>query len=778
MSKKVIFRAVTALASSALASLAPLHAQISDPAQDAEASEMFAEIVVTAQKRAQRISEVPMAISAYDADTLAVIGATELDRVAQVTPGLSIQLQDRLLPGISLRGITSDDTSPASEPRVALFQDGVPITQIASAYAEMFDVNRIEVERGPQSTLHGRSALNGGISVYQQMPLPEFGVKAKGGFGDRGFVLGQAVVNVPLGDSFGIRFGALARQRDGALADADGEGTYNNVNSRAFRLTSRFAPSTNFSFSFAGTYDVDDTDSGGAFKSNVFLPRDQTTSAVIGDLNFWTPTHLSTLPGMAPAYSKREIIGLSGTTELRISDTIALTSITGYRWYDACQAGDIDGTTTNIIAYDLCNGGKQISEELRLNISRDGVFDGFIGASYFHAKNDSTTDLGTDERAAALLFSGSLLRSAPNGLTTTQIVSALGASAAAFKPLHLDRRQTVADIETFDIFADGTIHLTDNFEVFAGGRGTWDRKEISQQVTAPLGNSRLTGGGLLMTLTSGGGQVVRGAHDSSVVTGRAGARFEASPSLNFYAVYGLGKRPEVIDLNPDGTVRILPSEQISSFEVGTKFRLFDDSVSGDIALYHFRYSNFQTFQRSADRLVPVNAGAADATGIEVQANWRMADGLTAFGSYGFNEARFTSGAYDGNRFRNAPDHKFAIGVEATLRTNIADFTLVPLYTWQSKIFYNDDNDRADLQIRSRPAFNDVAVDEAQSGYGLFNVRLGMKIHNSPFDVNLIGENLSDTKFIVDAGNTGDSFGIPTFIVGSRRSVRVEVSAKF
>ncbi|WP_156447723.1 TonB-dependent receptor plug domain-containing protein, partial [Caulobacter sp. CCH5-E12] len=78
------------------------------------------------------------------------------------TPGLVIQLQDRLLPGISLRGITSDDTSPAAEPRVALFQDGVPITQIASAYGEMFDVDRVEVEKGPQSTLHGRSALNGG----------------------------------------------------------------------------------------------------------------------------------------------------------------------------------------------------------------------------------------------------------------------------------------------------------------------------------------------------------------------------------------------------------------------------------------------------------------------------------------------------------------------------------------------------------------------------------------------------------------------------------------
>ena len=168
MSRKYLFFIATTFVCSS-----PLHAQTVNPSSE-DLSDA-GEIIVTAQKRSQRLSEVPISISAYDTAALERIGATELERVAQVTPGLSIQLQDRLLPGISVRGITSDDTSPASEPRVALFQDGVPITQIASGYAEMFDVNRIEVERGPQSTLHGRSALNGGISVYQQMPKRDFG---------------------------------------------------------------------------------------------------------------------------------------------------------------------------------------------------------------------------------------------------------------------------------------------------------------------------------------------------------------------------------------------------------------------------------------------------------------------------------------------------------------------------------------------------------------------------------------------------------------------------
>lgn len=734
------------------------------------------DIIVTAQKRTQRISEVPMSISAYDGATLERIGATELDRVAQLTPGLVIQLQDRLLPGISLRGVTSDDTSPAAEPRVALFQDGVPIAQIASAYGELFDVDRVEVEKGPQSTLHGRSALNGGISTFQKMPTDALGLEVRAGLGDHGQRLAQAVANIPVGETFGLRVGALKRQRDGFLKNTQG-GTYNKVDGQAYRLTARYAPNDAFNFRFAGTYDRDDTDSGGAFKSNVFAPLNQQTGAVEGDLRFWTPTHLGTFGDMAPDYSRRKIVGLSGTADLILNDRFDLTSISGYRWYKACQAGDIDGTPTNIIAYDLCNDGEQVSQELRLNIRRSGAFEGFVGASYFKASNSQNTDLGADERAMALLLSGALHRYAPNGLTNSQINAALGPAAVKYKPLHLDRRRQTADIETYDLFADGTFHLTDKLQAFVGGRLTWDDKAVSMQVTTPGGVSRLTGSGLLMTLTPAGA-VVAGDHSSSLVTGRAGLRYQMTSAVNVYAVYGVGKRPEVIDLPASGAVGILPAEELASAEAGIKYRLFDGALFGDASIYHFDYSNFQTFQRNGDRLEPVNAGEAKATGFESQATWRLTDGLSAFGSYAYNHARFTRGAYDGNRFRNSPDNKFAFGVNADIATRLGKVSVTPVYSWQSKIFFSDDNDRADLQVRSRAAFSDKAVDEYQDAFGLLNLRVGLTPASGPWSFAVLGENLLDKTYIVDGGNTGDSFGMPTFIVGARRSVRFEVSARF
>lgn len=766
--KKSILLAATVLMGSA-SSL--VYAQ--DAAPEAVAID---EIVVTAQKRTQRISEVPMSISAYDGAALERMGATELERVAQVTPGISIQLQDRLLPGVSVRGITSDDTSPAAEPRVALFQDGVPITQIASAYAEMFDVDRVEVEKGPQSTLHGRSALNGGISTYQKMPGAERSFEGRIGFGDYGHSLFHVIANLPINDDLGIRLGALKRQRDGYLKDTEG-GSFSGVDSEAYRLTARYAPHGDFNFRLAVTYDVDDTDSGAAFKSNLFAPRDPTTGAVTGDTRYWTPTHIGTFGDLPDSYSKREILGISGITDYTLTETFDLTAITGYRSYNACQAGDIDGSTINIIGYEVCNEGEQFSQELRLNVRRVGAFEGFAGISYFSASNTQQTDLGVDERAAALLLNGTLHRLAPNGLTNSQIIAALGGAAANYKAFHQDRRVQTADIETVDLFADGTYHLNDRLQAFVGGRVTWDDKSVSMQVTTPKGSSRLTGAGLFMTMTPGGA-VVSGDHASTLATGRVGVRYEFSPAVNVYAVYGMGKRPEVIDLATDGTPSILPSEELSSTEAGVKFRLLDGRLSGDASIYHFYYSNFQTYQRTNDRLVPINAGEAEANGLEAQANWSFTPGFSVFGSYAHNRARFVGGAYDGNRFRSSPDDKFAIGINAVLSSRFGDLSITPLYTWQSKIFFSDDNDRADLQVRSRPAFNDTAVDEFQDSFGRLNLRADFTPLSGRWSMAFYGDNLLDEKFIVDGGNTGDSFGMPTFIVGARRAMRAELTVRF
>jgi outer membrane receptor protein involved in Fe transport len=735
------------------------------------------EVIVTAQKREQRITDVPMAISAFTGEFLEQLGGRELSNVAAVTPGFVIQLQDKFAPGFSVRGITSNDFQPQSEQRVAVFQDGVAVTQTVSAYGELFDIDRIEVEKGPQSTLHGRSALNGGVSIFQKRPTDELAVDLKGGVGADDYRSVEAVVNVPLSDTLAVRAGAMTRKRDGFVEDSDGSGTFNALDAQAYRLSLRWQPTDDFSFNLSTTYDIDDTKGGVPFKSRTFVPLDQQTGAVVGTTDFWTPTHLGTFGDLPPAYFKREIVGVSGTAELRINDTLSLTSITGYRWFDACQSGDNDGTPTNIIAYEQCNFGDQYSEEVRLNFTDLGPFEGFVGVSALQADNGMDFDLGYDERAMALLLGGRLQSFAPRGLTNSEINALLGPTANALKPFHLDRSLTDADIKTYDVFADVTTHVTDDLSLFAGGRVTWDEKTVYAQGLTPNGPSRLTGGGLLLVPTPNG--VMRsGSNSSTNVTGRAGLRYTITPDINTYAVYGIGKRPETLNLSGAKPLEITPKETLKSAEIGVKARLLDGRLIGDASVFHYDYENFQTLGYVNGLMATVNAGSADANGFETQLSWNAVRGLTVFGSYGYNRARFQSQAYKGNRFRNSPDNKFAIGANFEYSLLGGTFELAPVYSWQSKMFFFDDNDRLDLQQRTPAAYSDRVVDEFQDGFGLVNARLSYKPFAGHWSVAVIGDNLADEKYIVDAGNTGDSFGIPTFIAGARRTYRAEFSVNF
>lgn len=430
-------------------------------------------------------------------------------------------------------------------------------------------------------------------------------------------------------------------------------------------------------------------------------------------------------------------------------------------------------------------GGSQVQQRLpaiagqviRLNFRNVGPLEGFIGASAFNARNGMNFDLGYDERAMALMFSGTLQSFAPRGLTNAQINALLGPMAAMLKPFMLDRQITTADINTYDLFADFTAHLGERLELFAGGRITWDSKDVALQGLNPLGPSNLTGAGILLQPTPGGA-ILRGKDSSTILTGRAGARFKLTPDVNLFVAYGIGKRPETLQLNPTRPADLIPEERLDSVEGGIKFRLLDGRVVGDATIFHYDYQNFQTQGLVNGRLATVNAGKADATGFETQVNVALTPEVSIFGSYGYNKARLHSGAFSGNHFRNSPDHKFAIGADVTLPMKGGSISFAPLYSWQSKMYFFDDNDRLDLQQRVPAALSDKVVDEFQDGFGLLSARLTFKGTDDRWTFALVGDNLTDKKFIVDAGNTGDYFGIPTFIAGSRRTYRAEFGVKF
>src|SRR5690606_16755562 len=131
-------------------------------AQEADAVE---EIVVTAQKREQQAVDVPIALTAYSGQRLEALGVEDFADLSLFTPGFEVQDQSPNNPGFVMRGITSASTDSFSEARVSVFQDGVSISKAQGSYVELFDLERVEVAKGPQSTLYGRGALIGAVNV-------------------------------------------------------------------------------------------------------------------------------------------------------------------------------------------------------------------------------------------------------------------------------------------------------------------------------------------------------------------------------------------------------------------------------------------------------------------------------------------------------------------------------------------------------------------------------------------------------------------------------------
>ena len=234
------FRTTTLLTASALSLLiaAPALAagQESAPTSNNDPA-LLGELVVTAQKRAQDPVEVPIAVTAYSGKFLEAIGVKAFDELSAFTPGFLVQNQSNNNSGFVMRGITSDSGSATDETRVSIYQDGVPISRSRGSYVELFDMERVEIAKGPQSTLFGRGALIGAVNLVQNKANPggfDWAVKAEAG--TRGYRVGEAMVNFAFGESSALRIAARTRQADGYVKDAAGGDAYDSTDTQAIRV--------------------------------------------------------------------------------------------------------------------------------------------------------------------------------------------------------------------------------------------------------------------------------------------------------------------------------------------------------------------------------------------------------------------------------------------------------------------------------------------------------------------------------------------------------------
>lgn len=834
------------LATCAVAALAmPALAQESQPVEDR------ADIVVTAQLREQDPIDVPIALTAVTGEQLERLGITEFEQASRFVPGFFVQNQSPNNPGFVVRGITSDSGTAYNEPRVSVFQDGVSIAKSRGSYVELFDVQRLEVAKGPQSTLYGRGALIGAVNIVQNKADPDrFAAFARGSYGNYDAYLGEAMINLPTGDGGAVRLAGRVRERGGHIDNLLGGRDFASARTWALR-GSAHQETGGFTFDLIGNYQKD-TPAGTPFKSIAFRPTDPTTGAVIGDAGRNSGAALAPgagFEGGRPLGLRREVGGVTGLADWDVGGNLKLTSITAYREFDALEVFDADGISLPVLTAAEDAHGNQFSQELRLTYDK-GPLTAFVGGSYFFEDGYQRTPAQFDERVllarltsqlagpAALgrpltdpapsaifantAFTGALLQGVAAASGVALPAAQAQAIAANLKSAHLETTTNFARTNAFDVFADVTLRVTDRFELAGGLRYTRDDKRSG--FTASVLNGRSILGGFIGALgqpaatraallgalavpgaagiptsaaypvplfglggqpTAGNGDVQYAELDNDGFSWRATARYKPSDAASLYATYARGRRPSILAPSapaaPFGAVRFttLPEETVDSFEVGAKTATMERRLFVDGSVFYYKYRNFQTTEQQGTVFVTTNAGKAESYGFEGQARWVPTRDMTLFATYAYNHSRFESGIREGNRFRLSPDHAVSAGaiLGVPLGADAGRITLTPSVTYQSRVYFDDDNDLPALQQPPRALVPDTLRDETQGAYALVNARIGYEAPGG-WQIEAFVENAFDRKYVNDAGNTGDGIGLPTFIAGNPRFYGVAATFRF
>ncbi|WP_442588559.1 TonB-dependent receptor [Pedobacter sp. AW31-3R] len=758
------------------------------------------EVVISTQKRRQTSIEVPIAVSALSGTALQKLNITEFDALAQYIPGLQMQLQSPNNPGFVIRGITSDDGDSRTQPRVSIFQDGVSISRSRGAVVELFDMERIEVVKGPQGTLFGRGAQIGAVNLIQNKPTDEVKGEINLGYGNYNQKIANGFINTPIVKGKLLnRFSLAYNERDGFIKNLSG-GRLNGKNTIAFRDIIRYTPGKNTTADLILNYQHDDYP-GTSFKSKTYAPAG-------GDTD---PNSFADLEQGENLYIKRDVFGPTLLVNHTFSDNLSLSSTTAYRHFKANESFDADGTAAPVLWLSEISTGDQVSQELRLNYTGN-KFSGFVGGNYFYEDGSQRVPLRTDERSLyvaavqpqlysqfsallgnfptipdamkqgllnlfapqPLLVNGrptlvdklpdlSALSALPLPAQYAQLVALL--SNAPLNPRHEEESTNYGKTSAAEIFADGTYKVTPQFSLTAGIRGTYEKLTGAYRSDPAAGNSvvgmLLTGSPNILSTISNG--KIAAAKDYFSYVGRFAANYMFERN-NIYATVSRGRRPGVIDITPEET-RFLKPEVVWSYEGGIKGSVVEGKLNYDFTAYYYDWDNFQTStweltETGALRSVPDDAGKAHSFGLETSLRYSFLKEMSVFTNYGFIDAQFNDRdsegveqEYAGNTFRLTPKHTFSVGLDLNFSTGKTTAVFFrPSYSYKSKVYFEDTN-REDL---------------SQPGFGIVNSTLGYRIDGkNKYEIAVFGKNIFDKKYIIDAGNSGDAIGLPTFIGGQR-----------
>ena len=447
-------------------------------AQD-ESSSPFEEIVVTASKRAQTLQEVPIAVSVVTADMMAKAQIRDIKDLQSLVPSLRVtQLQQTGNTNFVIRGFGNGANNVGIEPSVGVFIDGVYRSRSSSALADLPNLERIEVLRGPQSTLFGKNASAGVISVITAKPdMDAFGGSASLTVGDYSEVIAKADITGPLSDSVAFSLSGSINQRDGYFTNLTDGSKLNEHDRFGLRGQLLFQPSDNLEFRFIADYDEMDEVCCGV-SNLVNGPTGGIIQLIGGQILPEAPFDRAQYYDFLPA-NKIENSG----TSLQIDydfEMMTLTSITSFRNQTKFENGDVDFTSARLIDPNSSDTDiDTFTQEVRLTSSGQGAVDWMVGGFYFDedVSVENVLTYGADFRNYADVLAGGI----PGNSVFNLIEGGIGVPQGTFFAQGQGRFEMYTlDNQAFSIFGQVDIHMMDDrVTLTLGANYTEDEKDAS-----------------------------------------------------------------------------------------------------------------------------------------------------------------------------------------------------------------------------------------------------------------------------------------------------------
>jgi len=642
-------------------------------------SSALEEVIVTAERRAQDAQDVPIALTIIGGSEISPSGISSISDVALKTPNLTFTQFNIGEPQLFLRGLGTTIDSAGADPTVSVFIDDVYVGRSAGATSDLYDLERIEVLRGPQGTLYGRNVTGGAISIVTKRPSNEFEAKLGVTVGNYGLTVLRGLVDGPIGDNLAGNLSFSKRDRDGyAYSNRSGQ-ELDDADNFSLRGKLLWDISDNTELLLGFDYSTDDNNgqcrnltkldnpAGDHNAGGVFVP---VLKQIKADTNSEDPR---TCAMTIEQYAERDVFGLSARLQMEFTNGLSLTSITAYRELEYSWLQELGGLDSppNLLSVEDNEGddADQISQEFRLTKDGDRLF--WVAGAYYFKEN-------VDRFANVPIFFGPGSPVAPGAL--------------------LDRSWLQSATNTsMALFGQVVWSMTDALALTLGGRHTWDEKEMDNAYYSSPGNEVYN---------------FKGLEESwDEFTPRVTVDWQITDDHMLFATWSKGYKSGVfISQNTTAALAETPlePEEATNMEIGAKTRWFDNRLQFNLVYFDLENENQQLFRLENFTLVSENFGT-ESSGIELDFIAALGKNLTLSGMYASLDAEIVGGQFAGNVAPRSPDYKYSVALNynAALGNGaILDFDASVSYSdnWYMEatnqgVSYMDDYSIVDASVR-------------------------------------------------------------------------------